>query len=506
MATSTGGTTIWVLGDQLDRTLGALGAAVPGRDRVLIVESVAKLASRPWHRQRAHLYLAALRRFAAQLAEEGFEVDHRRAETLAKGLADHRSAFAPADVVATEANSWDGQRLLDRLGVRTVRSTQFLCHRDDFAAWAAGRKQLRMEDFYRQQRRRLDYLMDGDEPEGGRWNFDADNREPPPTDGRAWPTPPTDALDALDDAVLADLPDTCVGAPPDGTWATTRHGALRRLDHVVDNVLPHFGPHEDAMLSTNWHLAHTMLSPYLNLGLLRPGEVCDAAERAYRAGRVGIASAEGFIRQVIGWREYVWGTYWLWMPDYRHANALDARRSLPPVFTRRRSDGAPDTDMACVGSVLADVDAHGWTHHIPRLMVLGNLGLLAGVDPDALTTWMWASFVDGAEWVMVPNVVGMALHADGGRMASKPYAAGGNYIDRMSDFCGGCRFDRRKRTGPDACPFTTLYWDFVARHEERLVRNPRTSRQVHAARRLADLDEVRRRASEVLVDLDAGRL
>jgi deoxyribodipyrimidine photolyase-related protein len=176
------------------------------------------------------------------------------------------------------------------------------------------------------------------------------------------------------------------------------------------------------------------------------------------------------------------------------------------VFTRRRSDGAPDTDMACVGSVLTDVDAHGWTHHIPRLMVLGNLGLLAGVDPAALTAWMWASFVDGAEWVMVPNVVGMALHADGGRMASKPYAAGGNYIDRMSDFCGGCRYDRRKRTGPDACPFTTLYWDFVARHEERLLRNPRTSRQVHAARRLVDLDEVRRRATDVLVELDAGRI
>lgn len=506
MATSTGGVTVWVLGDQLDRSLGALGEAVPGRDRVLIVESTAKLVSRPWHRQRAHLYLAALRRFAAHLTDEGFEVDHRRAATLASGLAEHRGEFAPSEVVATEANSWDGQRLLDGLGVRTVPSTQFLCHRHDFAAWAAGRKQLRMEDFYRQQRRRLGYLMDADEPEGGRWNYDADNREPPPTDGRAWPTPLTDDLDDLDAAVLADLPDTCVGDPPDGTWATTRAGALRRLDHVVASVLPHFGPHEDAMLSTNWHLAHTMLSPYLNLGLLRPGEVCDAAEGAYRAGRVPIASAEGFIRQIIGWREYVWGTYWLWMPDYRHANALDAARPLPPVFTRRRGDGAPDTDMACVASVLADVDAHGWTHHIPRLMVLGNLGLLAGVDPAALTAWMWASFVDGAEWVMVPNVVGMALHADGGRMASKPYAAGGNYIDRMSDFCGGCRFDRRKRTGPDACPFTTLYWDFVARHEERLVRNPRTSRQVHAARRLADLDEVRHRASEVLVALDAGRL
>ena len=202
----------------------------------------------------------------------------------------------------------------------------------------------------------------------------------------------------------------------------------------------------------------------------------------------------------------MWGTYWLWMPDYRHANELGAHRPLPPVFTRRSGDGTVASEMACVSSVLADVDAHGWTHHIPRLMVLGNLCLLAGVDPAAVTSWMWTSFVDGAEWVMLPNVVGMALHADGGRMASKPYAAGGNYIDRMSDFCGDCRFDRRKRTGPDACPFTTLYWDFVARHEERLVANPRTSRQVHAARRLADLDEVRVRATEVLAALDAGDL
>lgn len=506
MATASAGTTVWVLGDQLDRSLGALGEAEPGRDRVLLVESAAKLASRPWHRQRAHLYLAALRRFAAQLAEEGFAVDHRRAPTLAAGLAAHRREFAPAEVAATEANSWDGQRMLERLGVRTVASNQFLCHRGDFAAWAQGRKQLRMEDFYRHQRRRLGYLMDGDEPEGGRWNYDADNREPPPRDGRAWPTPLTDDLDDLDAAVLADLPDTCVGAPPDGTWATTRDGALRRLAHVVDHVLPHFGPHEDAMLSTNWHLAHTLLSPYLNLGLLRPDEVCDAAERAYRAGAVPIASAEGFIRQVIGWREYVWGTYWLWMPEYRGANELGAHRPLPPVFTQRRADGSAATDMACMGSVLRDVDTYGWTHHIPRLMVLGNLCLLAGVDPAAVTSWMWETFVDGAEWVMLPNVVGMALHADGGRMASKPYAAGGNYIDRMSDFCGGCRYDRRKRTGPDACPFTTLYWDFVARHDQRLVINPRTSRQVHAARRLADLDEVRQRAVEVLEDLDAGSL
>lgn len=521
--------TVWVLGDQLDRSLGALGDATPGTARVVMVESAAKMASQPWHRQRAHLIVTAMRRFAGDLVDEGFEVDYRHALTLATGLAGHVADYSPTRVVATEANSFDGQRLLDDLGVVSVASDHFLCHRNDFAQWASGRKLLRMEDFYRFQRRRLGYLMDGDEPAGGRWNFDTDNREPPPTDGRAWPTPPVTALDATDRAVLDGLPATCWGADPDGTWATSRGEALRRLDHAVTEVLPVFGPHEDAMLSTSWHLAHTLLSPYLNLGLLRPDEVCDAVEAAYRSGDVPIASAEGFIRQVIGWREYVWGTYWLWMPDYRDANELGAHRPLPPVFTSmadpmadpmagpeaalgatsgdpQGATGVADTDMNCVRHAMADIHDYGWTHHIQRLMVVGNLCLIAGVDPWAVTRWMWSSFVDGAEWVMLPNVIGMALHADGGRMASKPYAAGGAYIDRMSDYCGDCRFDRRKRTGPDACPFTTLYWDFIARHDERFVSNARVARQVHASRRLSDLPEVRQRAAEVLAALDAGTL
>jgi deoxyribodipyrimidine photolyase-related protein len=342
--------------------------------------------------------------------------------------------------------------------------------------------------------------MDGDEPVGGRWNFDADNREPPPRDGRAWPEVLRDELDDVDREVIAGLPDSCWGDAPDGTWATSRAGALARLDHAVTEVLPRFGPHEDAMLSTSWAMAHTLLSPYLNLGLLLPGEVCDTVEAAHRRGEVPIASAEGFIRQVIGWREYVWGRYWQWMPAYRDANELGATRPLPPVFT------GGSTDMACVGHVLSSVRAHGWAHHIQRLMVLGNLSLTAGVDPWALTEWMWSSFVDGAEWVMLPNVIGMALHADGGRMATKPYASGGAYLDRMSDYCGQCRYDRRQRTGEDACPFTTLYWDFLDRHHDRFLRNARVARQVRASERLGDLPEVRERATEVLVRLDRGQL
>ncbi|MCC5953870.1 MAG: cryptochrome/photolyase family protein [Acidimicrobiia bacterium] len=492
--------TVWVLGDQLNRQLGPLGAATPDDARVLLVHSGAKAASKRWHRQRLHLVRAGMARLANELRAEGFTVDERNAPTLTTGLAQHRHEHHPDEVVAMEPASWDGRELLRRLDVHLEPTTQFLCHPDDFADWAGDRRTLRMEDFYRWQRRRLRILMDGDEPAGGRWNYDDENRQPPPGDGRKWPAPLRSELDDVDRQILDELPAQSWGAEPDGVWATTRTDALRRLRHVVDEVLPVFGPHEDAMLSSNWHLAHTLLSPYLNLGMLQPAEVVDAAEAAYRDGRVPIASAEGFIRQIIGWREYVWGLYWLWMPDYRHRNDLDAQRPLPPLYT-----GAP-TAMRCVASVLGDVHDHAWTHHIARLMVLGNLALLAGVRPAELTEWMWASFVDGAEWVMLPNVVGMALYADGGQMATKPYAAGGNYINRMSDFCGDCAFDRTARTGDDACPFTTLYWAFIDHHRDLLATNNRTVRQVRAADRLGNLDEVRTRAAEVLELLDRGEL
>jgi deoxyribodipyrimidine photolyase-related protein len=494
-------TTVWVLGDQLNRNLGALATAQPGRQRVLLVHSTDKLASKRWHRQRAHLIVTAMRRFALELRAEGFEVDERDATSFRSGLTAHREEFNPSRVVAMESANFAGNQLLIDLGVEIIRSDQFLCHRNDFASFAAGRKSLKMEDFYRWQRTRLGYLMDGDEPVEGRWNFDEDNREPPPKTGYdRWATPPKDPLDDLDRHVLAGLPESCWGADPDGTWATDRAGALRRLDHFITHLLPVFGPHEDAMLTDNWHLAHSLLSPYLNLGLLLPAEVCDAAEDAYRTGHAPIASVEGFIRQIIGWREYVHGVYWLWGPDYRSANGLQATRPLPPVFLGAK------TDMRCVSSALATLHDHGYMHHIQRLMVIGNLSMLAGVDPWALTEWMWAGFVDGAEWVMLPNVIGMSQHADGGKMATKPYAAGGAYIDKMSNSCKGCRYDRKQRVGPDACPFTTLYWDFLARHTEKFGRNPRIVQQVRAAQKLSDLPAVQQRAVEILAMLDAGDL
>jgi deoxyribodipyrimidine photolyase-related protein len=495
--------TVWVLGDQLSRTNAAMEHASPSTHRVLMVESTAKLASKRWHVQRAHFLVTSMRRFAVELAAEGFEVDYRRAESLSAGLAEHRRVFNPKSVMAMEPASRAGLAMLAKHEVELVRSNQFLCHPDEFAAWAGERNSFKMEDFYRWQRRRLNYLMDGDEPAGGRWNFDDENRQPPPKRGvrPAWPTPIVTALDDVDRSVLADLPDSVWGASPTGLWATSRTDALVRLDRFIADVLPMFGPHEDAMLTDNWHLAHSMIAQYLNIGLLQPAEVCDKVEAAYRYGLVPIASAEGFIRQVIGWREYVWGVYWLWGDDYGDRNELDATRPLPPLF-----EGRAPTKMRCLEQTLSDLYEHGWVHHIQRLMILGNFALITGVSPQAMTSWMWAGFVDGAEWVMVPNVVGMALHADGGKMATKPYAAGGAYIDKMSDYCKGCRYDRRKRVGDDACPFTTLYWDFLARHDERFVKNNRVVKQVRAAQKLSDLPAVRQRAADVLALLDSGDL
>lgn len=495
--------TVWVLGDQLRRETGALGAFRPGEVRVLMVESEAKVGKGRWHRQRLHFVLASMRRFADELRAEGFAVDYRNESSLRVGLREHRKEFAPGRVFAMSPMSFDGRAMLQSLDVELVDNDQFLCSADEFAQWAGSRKSLKMEDFYRWQRKRLDILMDGDEPVGGKWNFDADNREPPPKDGRSWPPPVVDQLDAIDARVIADIArrsPEAFGASPEGLWATSRAGALARMHQFIDEVLPLFGPHEDAVLASEWKLAHSALSPYLNIGLLHPQELVDAAHQAFREGRVPIASAEGFLRQVIGWREYVWGLYWLWMPEYRSLNELNADSPLPAAFF-----GA-STEMACVGHTAQGIDDRAWVHHIERLMILGNLSLTSGVQPKSVVDWMWKSFVDGAEWVMLPNVIGMALYADGGRMATKPYASGGAYIKRMSDHCSGCRFDPTKRIGEHACPFTTLYWDFLARNEPSLRSNHRLGNQLGSMRKLKDLDAVRERAVEIRERLSAGTL
>lgn len=494
--------TIWIFGDQLNRRIGALSNAGPSTHQILMIESSAKISSRRWHVQRAHFIVASMRKFAAELQAAGFHVDYRHASTMSEGLRSHIAEFKPTEVIATEPNSCSAKMLANNLGVKTVRSNQFLCHPSEYQAFIGSRKSIKMEDFYRWQRKRFSVLMEGEDPVGGRWNFDEDNRQPPPKTGHdRWPHPLVYELDDMDREVLKTVGAHCWGNEPTGQWATTRQGALERLAFFVEHVLPVFGEHEDAMLKSNWHLAHSLLSPYLNNGLLLPGEVVEAAQAAFNEGKVPLNSAEGFIRQILGWREYIWNCYWQWMPDYAGMNSLSATRDLPPLFTNPSK-----TSMACMKSVLSSVHARAYSHHIERLMVLGNFALISGINPQQLTQWMWNSYVDAAEWVMVPNIIGMSQYADGGMLATKPYASGGAYIDRMSDHCKGCAYDRKKRTGSDACPFTVLYWDFFLRHQERFVKNPRVARQVRAAQQLSDAARLQVSATEILRKLDKGEL
>lgn len=368
----------------------------------------------------------------------------------------------------------------------------FALPRAEFDAWAGDRETFRMEDFYRSQRRRFEVLMDGDQPVGGRWNLDHDNREPPPSGARtldvARPYRPRES--EIDEQVRADLDQSnvpTVGVDGPRLFAVTAAEARRALERFVAHRLPHFGPHEDAMLGDDWAMAHSLLSVPLNLGLLHPLEVVRAAEDAHRRGAVPLASAEGFVRQVLGWREYVWQLYWRFGPDYPRRNGLGARQPLPDWWADL---DAGAVTAACLRSALQGVRDRGWAHHIQRLMVLGNHALQRGYHPGALNDWFREVFVDGFEWVMPPNVVGMSQHADGGMMATKPYSSGGAYLNRMSDHCGDCVFDPGTRLGDDACPFTAGYWAFTHRHRDLLAANHRTARAVASMNRLSDLDAV----------------
>ena len=489
--------------DQLSRHRGSMRDADPGTDQVLMVESERMLRSRTWHAQRLHLLMSAAAHHAHALRAEGFTVHERSASSMSDGIAGFRAERPDVSLVATEPRSRPLRRVLVDHDVALMPDDSFLTPRDATVARWAGRLPV-MENFYREQRRRLGILMDDGQPVGGAWNYDADNRLPPPRGGHPWPAPLHHPMDELDVRVWQDIRDRrlpVTGAPPDGTWATTQSGALRQLAHFLATGLAGFGPYEDAMPAGTWTVNHSLLSPYLNLGLLDPDEVVNAALARYDEGDVPLSSIEGFVRQVIGWREYVNLVYWATDDDYADANGLHADQPLPPAF-----DDPTRTRMACVASVATDVQQRAWTHHIPRLMVLANLSLIAGVRPQAILDWMRRMFVDAAAWVMVPNVIGMGVHADGGRMMTKPYAAGGAYINRMSNHCKTCPFDPRKRTGEDACPFTTLYWDFLDRNADAFAANHRMGQPMAGLRRLSDLDEVRSRAADVRQRLSTGDL
>jgi deoxyribodipyrimidine photolyase-related protein len=486
---------IYIPFDHLHRGFGALKEADPKNDLILFVESARMLGGRPWHKERLFFLLSSARHFAKALKDEGFTVEYIKAATTVEGLDAGVKKHKNRSIICAEPSSFRQYEALKNYGVEFVENDFFLTPRGLFSHWAGEQKNFLMENFYRAQRIRLDILVNGNKPTGGSWNFDKENRLPPPKN-YVGPAYLEHKRGEIDKEVAKELDYAATT-----TWATTRKGALAQLKNFIDNHFAEFGPLEDAMTTENWAMHHSLLSPYLNNGLLHPSEVVAAALKAFEQGGIPIESAEGFIRQIIGWREYVHGMYWYLGPDYRNENQLGANRKLLPLFT-----DASATQMNCIKSTISDIDARAWVHHIPRLMLLSNLALITGTNPQAFLDWMREVFIDATEWVMVPNVIGMGVHADGGAMMTKPYAAGGAYISRMSNYCKGCAYNPKLRIGENACPFTTLYWDFLDRHKESFATNHRMSQQLFGLKRLSDLPELKERAREVLEGLEKGEI
>ncbi|MCS6890881.1 MAG: cryptochrome/photolyase family protein [Rhodovarius sp.] len=485
-----------ILGDQLSAGLSALADLDPVRDVVLLAEVAAECRYVPHHPQKIVLVLSAMRHFSAELAARGIRVRHVRLDdpantgSLGGELARAVRELSPARVVVTEPGEWRlaqemaGWQAALGLPVEIRPDDRFLCSLAFFRRWAAGRRQLRMEFFYREMRRRTGLLMEGADPAGGRWNFDAENRKPLPpglVPPRPLRFPPDAVVREVMALVAARFPDH-FGSLDGFGWPVTRAQALAALEDFIRHRLPFFGDYQDAMAQGEETLFHSLLSTSLNIGLLLPREVCAAAEAAWRAGHAPLPAVEGFIRQILGWREYVRGIYWLHMPRYAELNALGADRPLPGFYW-----GAP-TSMACLRAVVRQTRDMAYAHHIQRLMVTGNFALLAGIAPREINAWYLAVYADAIEWVELPNTHGMAIFADGGIMASKPYAASGAYIHRMSDYCRGCAHDVKAAVGPRACPFNFLYWDFIARHRDQLAANPRMAMPL---RTLARMDPAR---------------
>jgi deoxyribodipyrimidine photolyase-related protein len=451
------------------------------------------VTGRDWHKERLFFLISSARHFAKELESSGYAVEYLKAENTVAGLSDITGRYPGVPVYCASPSSYRLTKSLEEFGVEFVDNDFFLTSRDLFQQWASAQKSFVMENFYRAQRKRLNILIQDGEPVGGRWNFDSENRLPPPKN-YAWPPYLEHKRDELDLEIANEIDHT-----PTSTWATTRQGALDQLKNFVTNHLVNFGPYEDAISAENWALHHSLLSPYLNNGLLLPEEVIDRVLEKYVQGHAPIQSVEAFVRQVIGWREYINGMYWYLGEDYRNKNELGAQLPLPLLF-----NDSTKTQMNCVRAVISDVEQRSWTHHIPRLMVLSNLALLTGVNPQQFLDWMREQFIDATDWVMVPNVIGMAVHADGGTLMTKPYAAGGAYLNRMTQHCKSCVYDPKKRVGDDACPFTTLYWDFLDRHKEQFIKNHRMFQQINGLKRLSDLPELKIRAKEVIEGISAG--
>ncbi len=470
-----------ILGDQLSHQIASLRDINIDTDIVLMAEVDAEVTYVKHHKRKIAFLFAAMRHFAEELRRAGTNVIYRRLDDQNNGgsleselkqvIASRKISklvlTMPGEYRLMETmRSW--QSTLD-VAVELREDDRFLCSLDKFNKWADGRRQLRMDFFYRDMRRDHNVLMDGGEPVGGKWNFDSDNREPPVA-GMVIPPPLKFVPDKITNDVLALVSDRCAdhfGDLDDFGFAVTREQALAVLDHFVDQRLNNFGKYQDSMILDEPWVYHSHIGFYLNAGLLLPAEVISAAETAYHGGHVPLNSVEGFIRQILGWREFVRGIYWLKMPEYADLNFFEAKRDLPEFYW------SGETKMLCLAQAVGATKKYAYAHHIQRLMVLGNFALLAGLSPEQVNEWFLIVYADAYEWVELPNVSGMVLFADGGYLASKPYAAGGAYINRMSNYCKHCHYKVSQKNGVTACPFNYLYWDFLIRNRSKLKDNAR---------------------------------
>lgn len=462
-----------LLGDQL-----YIPADMNKQDTVILCAEAKEFYSDiPHHKKKLILLFSALRHFAEQLQSQGWHVDYHQLsnEKIKTAIEAFLLKHTIKRIVVPEPGSYKvKQELLSwaplfQISIHIMENKDFLLSHQGFETWAEDRKLFRMEDFYRFTRQRTGYLMDGPKPISGRWNFDKDNRKPAKSDTR-FPSSKAFSADPVTQQVIDDVEHhfpTHFGLAKNFDFAVTAEDASTALDHFITFQLPHFGATQDAMLMGQPVMNHSLLSAYLNIGLLRPKQVCDAAQSAYEKGVAPIEAVEGFIRQIIGWREYIRGFYWHFMPDYAHLNFFNTQRNLPDFYW------TTDTKMTCMKEALTQTRDLAYAHHIQRLMITGNFAMLYGVEPSQIHKWYLAVYGDAHEWVELPNVLGMSQFADGGLLASKPYAASGNYINRMSDYCKNCTYDVRAKTEENACPFNSLYWDFLARNKALLKDNMR---------------------------------
>ena len=504
-----------ILGDQLSPAISSLAGADPADTVVLMMEVADETAYVRHHKQKLAYILSAMRHHAAALTQAGWHVDYVRLDdpdnsgSFTGELARSIQRHAPSRIAVTEAGEWRVAAMLDSwqtlfgLPVDIRPDTRFIATHAEFDAWAERQRgRLVMEGFYREMRGRTGLLMEGRKPAGGRWNFDKENRKPAQADlltPRALAFTPDATTQEVLALVAQRFPDN-PGSLDGFDWAVTAADAEAQATHFFAHALPGFGDYEDAMLSGERHLWHSILSPYINSGLLDPLDLCRRAEAEYRAARAPLNAVEGYIRQIIGWREYMRGIYWREGPDYVSRNFLRHTRALPGWYW------TGDTDMHCLAESIGQTLATAHAHHIQRLMVTGNFAALIGADPAEVHQWYLEVYVDAYEWVELPNTLGMSQFGDGGLLGTKPYVSSGAYIDRMSDYCGRCRYDVKQRVGPDACPFNALYWDFLARHEQRLGDNPRLKLPYRNWHRqsAADQQATRAQAAAFLRDLDAS--